>query len=87
MYNILDITKSWYCRMKHYEIKKMEKDKIYSADDVKKIFRGFINKDKQIKKAQHTFYILKRKLFYRERMIFQYMSIIFIKYAIKYCIL
>lgn len=50
MYNILDITKNWYCRMKHYKIKKMEKDKIYSADDVEKIFRDFIKKDKQIKK-------------------------------------
>lgn len=50
MYNILDITKNWYRRMKHYKIKKMEKDKIYSVDDVEKIFRDFIKKDKQIKK-------------------------------------
>lgn len=74
--------------MKHYKIKKMEKDKIYSADDVEKIFRDFIKKDKQIKKRRNTpFDILKRKIFYHERIKLQCLNKIFIKYAIKYCIL
>lgn len=34
--------------MKYYENKKMNEEKVYSADDVEEVLRDFVKKDKEI---------------------------------------